>query len=226
VKTLFIYLHGFASSPQSQKATAFKKEFDRLGIPLTVPDLEDGDFKHLTLTRQMETVNVLIRKNPGNRIALIGSSMGGYLAALTGQVRQEVVALYLMCPGFNFLERWGRKVVENYRVKDETPPLITVYNYRYNKHMELDTGIFKDAVQWDRISLDRTLPTRVVHGIHDDTVPIEESRNFARKRPWVRLEELDSDHGLISHMDWIKNDCVSFFREEGLIASAGEEIGY
>lgn len=49
----FVYLHGFASGPQSQKATAFAKRFAELGLPLAVPDLEGGDFKHLTISRQL-----------------------------------------------------------------------------------------------------------------------------------------------------------------------------
>ena len=99
--------------------------------------------------------------------------------------------------------------------------LITVYHYRYNKNLELDAGIFRDAERWEAMSLDRRLPTRLVHGIHDDTVPIEESRRFVRSHPWASLEELDSDHGLLSHIDWIVEDCLDFFRREGLWTSDG-----
>ena len=51
--TEFIYLHGFASSPSSKKATAFKNKFKEMGISLEIPDLEGGDFENMTLTRQM-----------------------------------------------------------------------------------------------------------------------------------------------------------------------------
>ena len=46
--TQYIYLHGFASSPQSQKAQAFKQQFDQLGLPLQIPDLNQGDFSRLS----------------------------------------------------------------------------------------------------------------------------------------------------------------------------------
>ena len=51
--TEFIYLHGFASGPGSNKAKAFKKRFDELGISIHVPDLQQGDFENLTLTGQI-----------------------------------------------------------------------------------------------------------------------------------------------------------------------------
>ncbi len=210
----FIYLHGFASSPQSQKATAFKKRFSELGLPLTVPDLEGGDFKHLTISRQIRIINETLDTFPDATWALIGSSMGGYLAAVTGQLRPEVKALYLMCPGFNFIRRWRLALADEIQ-KGEG--LIRVFNYRYNKNMELDLEIFEDAEQWEAIDFDRPVSTRIIHGLHDETVDIEESRNFARQHSWVNLKELDSDHGLISHLNWIIEDCLEFFKRQTLL---------
>ena len=82
--------------------------------------------------------------------------------------------------------------------------------------MELDLGLFEDAEQWEGTKYKRPVPTRIVHGIHDDTVDIGESRNFARKHPWVSLKEVDSDHGLLSHLEWIIDDCLNFFSAQGL----------
>ena len=48
--TEFIYLHGFASGPDSSKAQAFKKRFEKLNIALHVPDLQENDFENLTLS--------------------------------------------------------------------------------------------------------------------------------------------------------------------------------
>ncbi len=215
--TQFIYLHGFASSPQSQKATAFTKRFTELGLPLAVPDLEGGDFKHLTISRQLRIIEKTLDSFPGVSFALIGSSMGGYLAALTAQIRPDVKGTYLMCPGFNFIKRWRSALSEEIQ-KEGGTGLILVFNYRYNKNMELDLGIFEDAEKWEGVKYERPVPTRIVHGIHDDTVDIGESRNFAQNRPWTSLKEVDSDHGLLSHLDWILDDCLNFFNVQGLLS--------
>jgi pimeloyl-ACP methyl ester carboxylesterase len=213
----FVYLHGFASSPQSQKAMAFTKRFADLGLPLTVPDLEGGDFKYLTISRQLKVIEKTLDSFPEASFVLIGSSMGGYLAALTAQIRPEVKGAYLMCPGFNFMKRWRSALSEEIQGAGEAG-LIRVFNYRYNKTMELDLGLFEDAEKWERVEYERPVPTRIVHGIHDDTVDIEESRNFARKHPWASLKEVDSDHGLLSHLEWIIDDCLNFFDGQGLLS--------
>lgn len=154
---------------------------------------------------------------PGERFGLIGSSMGGYLAALMAQMRTEVSAIYLMAPGFNFLKRWRIRIQGHFKGSNAIPDLIKVFNYRYNKEMDLSTDIFKEAEKWDRLALDRKLPTRIVHGIHDDTVDILESRKFVQAHSWCQLCELDSDHQLTSHIEWIVGDCLEFFRSERLI---------
>ena len=214
----FVYLHGFASSPQSQKATAFTKRFTEMGLSLSVPDLEDGDFKHLTISRQLRTLEKTLDSFPGASFALIGSSMGGYLAALAAQIRPEVKGAYLMCPGFNFIKRWRSTALSGEIHREGGADLIRVFNYRYNKTMELDLGIFEDAEKWEAVKYEKPVPTRIVHGIHDDTVDIGESRNFARNHPWASLKEVDSDHGLLSHLDWILGDCVNFFGVQGLLS--------
>jgi pimeloyl-ACP methyl ester carboxylesterase len=213
----FVYLHGFASSPQSQKARAFAKRFAELGLPLTVPDLEGGDFKHLTISRQLRIIEKTLNSFTGDSFALIGSSMGGYLAALTAQIRPEVKSAYLMCPGFNFIKRWRSALSSEIQGAGEAGS-IRVFNYRYNKTMELDLGLFKDAEKWEGLEYEKPVPTRIVHGIHDDTVDIGESRDFAQKHSWVNLKEVDSDHGLLSHLDWILDDCLDFFDGQGLLS--------
>ena len=214
----FVYLHGFASSPQSQKATAFARRFEELGLPLMVPDLEDGDFKHLTISRQLKVIEKALGTLAGASCALIGSSMGGYLAGLAAQMRPEVRATYLMCPGFNFVKRWRSVALSGEIYRECGTEWIRVFNYRYNKTMDLDLGLFKDAEQWESMEFKRPVPSRIVHGIYDETVPIEESRKFAQNHPWASLKELDSDHGLLSHLDWILDDCANFFRVQGLIS--------
>jgi pimeloyl-ACP methyl ester carboxylesterase len=214
----FIYLHGFASSPGSKKATEFKKSFDEISVSLTIPDLEGGDFQRLSISGQINIIDDCMDKHPGEQFGLIGSSMGGYLAALVAQKRKDVSAIYLMAPGFNFLKRWRALIQGHLKGSNAIPDLINVFHYRYNKEMALSTDIFKDAEKWDQLALDRKLPTRIVHGIHDDTVDILESRKFIQTRPWCQLEELDSDHQLLSHIEWIVDDCLNFFRSECLIS--------
>jgi uncharacterized protein len=205
--TEFIYLHGFASGPGSQKACIFKDRFERARLPLTIPDLQQGDFENLTLTKQITLIQSIIDKKPGSRFGLIGSSMGAYTAALTSETRKEIKALYLMAPGFNFLNRWMENMGWDKNRLESIQDLIRVFHYSYNAEVDLNTNLFRDAMYWDSLPLTCDIPTRLVHGLHDETVDIQESRDFARSRPGC----------LLSCIDWIVEDCMEFFRSKSLM---------
>src|SRR5438105_2837102 len=98
-----IYLHGFASSPHSAKARYFRDRLERAGATVSIPDLAAGDFEHLTLTAQLAAID---RLAAGRTVSLIGSSMGGYLAALYAARHETVDRLVLLAPAFSFARRW------------------------------------------------------------------------------------------------------------------------
>ena len=210
--TQFIYLHGFASGPSSKKAIVFKNKFKGIGLSLMVPDLEKGNFENINLTFQMNILFDLLDINKDEKVCLVGSSMGGYLAAIAAQKRTNVKAIYLLAPGFNFMDRWMKKL--DLDCEDETSwiSMIPVFHYRYGTTKLISTNIFKDAENWSNLKLDREIPIRIVHGIHDEVVSVNESRNFIIDRPWASLKELDADHGLLSHVDWIVTDSINFFK--------------
>ncbi len=207
----FIYLHGFASSPYSNKAQVFKAAFEEKGLSLAIPDLDGGNFECMTLSSQLNIIENYLDACKDCRYAVIGSSMGGYLAALISQLRDQIEAIYLMAPAFEFLSRWSLKIEKQFG-KNNIPDIIEVFHYRQNKEVIFQTKIFADAKKWEEVRFLRKLPIRIAHGVHDDSVPIEVSRRFISSYPWATLKELDSDHGLGSHAEWLSNDCITFFQ--------------
>ena len=101
-----LYLHGFASGPASKKARIFRDRFADAGIQLNVPDLAAGDFENLTITAQLGVVE---REAGGGPVRLIGSSMGGYLAALYASRHPETERMVLLAPAFDFVRRWQER---------------------------------------------------------------------------------------------------------------------
>src|ERR1700687_2251097 len=77
--TRVVYLHGFASSPLSSKAQFFRRKFAACGVPMEIPQLDEGRFEELTISRQLGVIERAVGEQPA---ILIGSSLGGYLAAL------------------------------------------------------------------------------------------------------------------------------------------------
>lgn len=196
---MFVYIHGFASSPQSRKAAAFRAALAARNIPFAAPEMDGGDFEHLTISGQL---GVLERTIAGNSAVLIGSSMGGYLASLYAAAHPEVLRLVLLAPAFGFAERWRR-------TNEANPGYLDVFHYGENRMRRVHYGLIQDALQYPAAP-DFAQPAWIFHGVNDDVVPVESSRSFAAGHPNVRLTELDSDHELLNVLDPILDEAIPF----------------
>lgn len=185
-----LYLHGFASSPRSRKATFFKEQLDRQGIPVSIPDLATGDFRNLTLTGQLRAIE---REAGGDSVFLIGSSMGGYLAALYAARRREVTGIILLAPAFRFRRRWAEVMgAENFERWKQTGETL-VYHYGEDREVPLGYQLMQDAEAYEDFP-DFSQPGLIFHGTGDTVVPIEYSEDFAGSHPNVELVRLQSGH--------------------------------
>ena len=206
-----IYLHGFASGPNSKKARFFQERFAAHGIELAVPDLAAGDFEHLTISGQLSVVEHLAAGQP---VSLIGSSLGGYLAALYAARHRETERLVLMAPAFGFASRWreilGAEAVERWKQTRKLP----TQHYGDGLIRELDYQLLEDADQYEA-EPDVRQPAIIFHGRRDDVVPPECSVEFAKGRQQVQLHLLDSDHELANVLDFMWTNAEGFLLESG-----------
>jgi uncharacterized protein len=201
----FIYLHGFASSPGSRKARFFRERFRELGIGLEIPDLAEGDFRNLTLTAQLNVIAQVTRDQP---VSLIGSSMGGYLAALyAARHPGDVEKLVLLAPAFSFSSRWPQLLGDRAMEQWERTNTLKVFHYSEGREVELGYQLVEDAEQYEAYP-DVEQPVLIFHGRHDTVVPPEFSVTFAERHPNARLRLLDSDHELTNVLDtmWIETE--------------------
>ena len=63
-----VYLHGFASSPQSSKATFFAGRLAERGIRMECPDLNDPDFSTLTVSRMLRQLETRLAALPPDEV--------------------------------------------------------------------------------------------------------------------------------------------------------------
>lgn len=193
IELLYIYLHGFASSPRSAKAKYLRDCFAKLQIDLKTPDLNQGNFSHLTITRQIRQVEAELQLIlPAT---LIGSSLGGLVAAWLGE-RQSQVHLVLLAPAFQFLSHWLPQLAAEKLNQWPRSQSMMVYHYGEKRSLPLNYEFVVDAEQYQDEQLLRPIPTLILHGREDEVIPIQASRDFAAQRPWVQLIELDSNHAL------------------------------
>ena len=190
----YLYLHGFASSPKSTKSQDIQQRLTQLQIPISVPDLNNGGFSHLTITRQIQQIATQLPHN-SQPVTLIGSSLGGLTAAHIAQQYLQVQNLILLAPAFGFLSHWLPKLGRGLKLWQLTKYMM-IYHYVYQQLLPLHYNFVTDAHQYSENLLQRPLPTLILHGKHDEVIPIQASRHFANYRPWVELIELNSDHSL------------------------------
>ncbi len=190
----YIYLHGFASSPQSAKAQYLQTEFiQSKNINLKIPDLNLDNFSDLTLTRQLQQVANLFNHQD---VTLIGSSFGGLTAAWLGEKYPQIKRLILLAPAFGFLSHWQAKLGETQIQQWQESGYLSVYHYGLKDNFPLNYQFFVDLNGYQDEKLQKPIPTLIIHGIHDDVIPIQFSLDYAKSRQWVQLIQLNSDHSL------------------------------
>lgn len=189
----YVYLHGFASSPASSKATYFRSRFAERGLDLSIPPLDGGDFEHLTITAQLQ---VVAEAAGTGDVTVIGSSLGGYLAALYAARHPEVRGIVLMAPAFCFPRRWedelGAEAFAEWRKSGKR----SVFHYGQERELPIWYGLIEDGLQYEDYPAPQC-PALVLHGSNDSVVPVSYSREFQRRQgERVRLVEYPSDHSL------------------------------
>lgn len=206
---VFLYLHGFASSPMSNKARAFQGWATLRGLSLVALDLRVPSLEKLLFSAIMERVIAEIDAHggPRSRVALIGSSLGGLAACRVAEVDPRVFAVFAMAPAFRLARRWearfGREAWAR-EVDDYATGTKRFVHYRFVEElMELDASLGELP--------DVRVPTRIVHGLRDEVVDIESSREWARGKPLIRLREVDDAHELTASVPLILDEADDFF---------------
>ncbi|ROR32828.1 YqiA/YcfP family alpha/beta fold hydrolase [Inmirania thermothiophila] len=196
----WIYLHGFASGPATTKGTFLRTRLAACGIDLETPDLNLPRFETLTLTAQVEAVRGRIAAAPGP-VALVGSSMGGYVAALVADDEPRVAALALLAPAFRFLERYLAHIGEAAHDAWRRRGWMEVAHYARGGRHRLHYGLVEDARRHPAEPGRRTLPALVVHGIRDEVVPWSDSVRYLERNPQAELLLLAADHALTDRLE-------------------------
>jgi len=202
------YLHGFASGPGSTKAEFFRARLAALGATLAIPDLAP-DFTHATLSGMLATVDAILARGPA---VLLGSSLGGYLAALAAARHPERVrGLVLFAPAFGFAKRWEARLGSAALAAWRACGTLPVFHYVYDREVPLAIGFLDDARQYPDQPETRC-PALVFAGRHDEAVPLEAVRHFAAARPERELVVLDSGHELTDVLEPMSERTLAFLR--------------
>jgi pimeloyl-ACP methyl ester carboxylesterase len=208
--TVVVYVHGFASHQRGEKALYFAERFVARGDAYLTFDLRghgasSGSMAELTVSRALADVETMLgwARERFGRIVVIGSSLGGQLAAwAAARDPKSIAASLLIAPAFAFYE---------HRVRDLGPEglaRLRAEGYAVVQNEWVTTTIGRDLVDDAAgYGLDRLLPvyrtpTLILHGADDATVPLAGSVEFVRRsvaRPLELVAIAGGDHRLTAH---------------------------
>ena len=131
--------------------------------------------------------------------SLIGSSFGGLVSTLVAQRQPRLIqSIVLLAPAFNPSQLWTSQMnMEQWK----TAGFLNHFNPARQCEEPVDYAFFRDLQSYSAYPLVTSCPVAIVHGLHDDVVPIETSREYyqqlraSNKHP-TSLAEVDDDHHL------------------------------
>jgi uncharacterized protein len=197
-----VYLYGFASGPQSSKAQFFRARFEELGVPFQIPQLDEGNFEALTVSGQLRVIDAAVREE---RVVLMGSSLGGYLAAAYAARHENIEKLVLLAPAFQFPSRWRARFAGEEMAEWKRRGSKPFYHYAFKAEQPLGYQFVEDAVQYED-EPEFGQPALILHGTRDEVVPPQVSVQFAASHANATVHLLESGHELTDVMDklWIE----------------------
>ena len=195
---MVIYLHGFASSGHSGKASYFARKFRERGIDYAAPDLNLPDFSTLTTTRMLEQTRALIEHSP-QPVTLIGSSLGAFVA-VNAAVKwpDRIDRLVLLAPALDLRDLGAPKVEEWKRTG-----WLTVFHFAHGRFQDVHYELYDDATRYDAFNAEIAMPVLIFQGRRDTAVKPRTVEAWARRRPNVELHLLDDDHQLGGSLDYM-----------------------
>lgn len=201
--TRVVYLHGFASSPRSSKAQFFRRKFAACGVPMEIPQLDEGRFEDLTISSQLAVIERAVGGQPA---ILMGSSLGGYLAALYASRNSSgIEKLVLLAPAFQFSRRWRQRYSDQEWERWEREGSAPVFHYGDGRERRLGYRFVEDAARYED---EPEFPQQalILHGSRDTVVPPEISTAYGAHHSNVRLVFLESGHELTDVLDpmWVQ----------------------
>lgn len=210
----WLYLHGFASGPDSTKGLAVARHYAAKGLHVERLNLRVPSMEGLLLSAMLDTVRTALG-GPEERAVLFGSSLGGLVAARTAEQDARVSALVLLAPAFHVVKQLHRRMGDAAWAHWQRAGWIETDDYAEKRKVRIHSGFIPDAEAIDS----RTggwpgvrVPTLIIHGRADDTCDVRFSREWARGKRHVQLVEVDDGHELTASLPRILSEADAFLR--------------
>lgn len=203
-KPIVILCHGFTVSKDSSSNIKLEEIMNKEGIATLKIDLfahgeSEGNFEEITVSEAvddiMQAVNY-VQQQGFERIGLVGESFSGIASTIVASKIDTLSLLVLISPVSDYEEVW------KWRRSDDEMELWKqnghdFYTNSRGERRKLNYSFVEDFRNYDAYELAKNIkiPTLIVHGDADKTVPLEQSKKIAAIIPHCALEIIkDADH--------------------------------
>lgn len=187
-KPVIILCHGLISSKESGTYISLEGLLNKAGISIFRFDFfghgeSEGKLEEITTSEAVDDILKAIKflKSLGyTKIGLMGSSFGGIASIMAASKTSDLFILVLKSPVSNYEEKGimtkGKRELEEWKRK----------GYRYyvsesGRKLRLNYTFYKDFKNNNGYEAAKRIkiPTLIVHGDKDESVPVEQSRKTA-----------------------------------------------
>ncbi|MFH1637243.1 MAG: alpha/beta fold hydrolase [Candidatus Woesearchaeota archaeon] len=218
---VIILCHGFSTSKESRtyvklEAMLNDKGFSTFRFDFFGHGESGGKFEDITISEAVDDVLNAIKflKRKGYaRIGLMGSSFGGMASLLAASRTNELFVLALKCPVSDYL---GKLVVQG-GVGQWKEKGYCYYESGDGRKLKLNYSFLEDAekVSGYEAAKKIRIPTLIVHGDKDETVPVDQSKKTASIIENCRLEVIEGeDHHFSKDNETVLKLISEFIAEE------------
>ncbi|MAN46721.1 MAG: alpha/beta hydrolase [Alphaproteobacteria bacterium] len=208
----FVWLSGFKSDMSGTKVTELENWASAEGHGFLAFDYSghgesDGAFEDGTISAWREDALAAIDAHTSGPLILVGSSMGGWMALLSGLARRERIAgLVLIAPAPDFTEKlmWPEFSAEaQAEIMDKG---FTLRPSDYGEPYTITRALIEDGRNWQILDepIDLGVPVRILQGMQDADVPWRHAERLVEA---ITSEDLvftlikDGDHRLSREQD-------------------------
>jgi uncharacterized protein len=181
-KAAAILCHGMGSSKESEKFILLGRELAARGALALRFDFacsgeSEGRFEEVTYSGEAEDIGAAyeaVAKHGIEKIAVVGSSMGGTAALLFAAGGKPLAALATIAAPVH-PEKFAARFLTAQQRRDWREKVFIVYN-----GLRLNATLLQDVERIDVAAAARRIstPALVLHGDRDPTVPVEEGREL------------------------------------------------
>lgn len=201
---IIILCHGFSSNKDSQTFPTLERIFNDKNISTFRFDFyghgeSGGKFEDITISEAVDDIlNAIkfLKNKKFKKIGLVGSSFGGMASIIAASKSKDLYILALKSPVSNQMEKLLVKY-NNKNVKKWKEKGFIYYESGKLGKLKLNYSFFEDSMKINGYEAAKkiSIPTLVVHGDKDESVPIEQSIRLSKIIKNCKLEIIkDADH--------------------------------